>query len=820
MALEQKVRVALVAGGRAPDTLTYAVPEDLPECGAPGTVVTVPLGSRLVSGIVLGPADPEDPAGSGRLRKIRNQIGRAAIPPHIIELASWASRYYRAPEALLRRALLPPDARRHTRQHILPLQSTPPEAGLFDQTIAMGPIEDRLWASLPTSGLSIQSLRSTWGSETNAAIQKLKRQKRIRVEEREIAHRQPALPVRACPEFAGDLKRAPRQQALFQLLQSRYPHAVSRTELLLEDPGVNRSVTALLARGAIVEVSETALVQEPEIGPTLRREQQVAVEALENALGRFEPFLLFGITGSGKTEVHLRAAQAVRARGESVLLLVPEIGLTPQLVAQANARFPGEVAVLHSALSDNERARTWHAVAAGDLSVVIGPRSAVFAPVRNLGLIVVDEEHDAAYKQEELPRYQGRDVAVMRAKLADCPVVLASATPSLESWQNAQSGRYQLLELTTRANEGPLPVVRLVDMRVSGKKPPQPQSAPENPLETPAAGAFSPELEQALLETYAAGEQSLLFLNRRGWTRFLQCDGCGYVDICPDCSVSLTIHRRQRAAICHHCGFARPPQSRCPECRQPLASRSFGTEQIEASLHQLLPGARIARLDKDTGSKPGFLQKTVDAWRAGSLDVLIGTQMIAKGHDAPGVTLIGVLLADASLHFPDFRAAEKTFQLLAQVAGRAGRGDRPGRVLIQTRQPEHPSLNFALEHDFRGFAAGELTSRAALAYPPFGRLVRVIIEGPAEESAKHAERVAHHLRRAAGSLEGVEPGEVMVLGPAPAPIERLRGRDRHQILIKGKDAPQITQTLARARLSSGTTDKTRTIIDVDPAGML
>ena len=814
---EQIVRVALVAGGRAPDTLSYGVPAEHPECAVPGTVVSVPLGSRVVPGIVLGPDNEGRPE---RLKKIRSPIGKSAIPPHVLELAAWASRYYRAPESLLRRALLPPDARRQTRQHIIPIADPNRAIGLFEDTTAMGPLEDRIWAGLPAEGLSLPGLRSTWGRETDVAIRKLKRQKRIRVEEREIVHRKPSLPLRACPDFTGDLRRAPRQRALWEKLLAEYPKAVSRTELLLADPAAHRAIKALLSRGAIVEAPESEQDHTPEKGPNLHPEQETAVSAVEAALGSFTPFLLYGITGSGKTEVHLRVAQAARARGESVLLLVPEIGLTPQLVAQANARFPGEVAVLHSALSDAERARTWHSVAAGELPVVIGPRSAVFAPVHDLGLIVVDEEHDSAYKQEELPRYQGRDVAVMRAKLAGCPIILASATPSLESWQNAQSGRYRLLELTRRANQQSLPVVRLVDMREAGRKPQTSPMETKSPLEDGGTNAFSPELEEALRETHAAGEQSLLFLNRRGWTRFLQCDSCGYVDVCPDCSVSLTIHRRQRAAICHHCGFARPPQSLCPECRAPLASRSFGTEQVEAELHRLLPGARIARLDRDTGSRPGFLQKTVEAWRAGSLDVLIGTQMIAKGHDAPGVTLIGVILADASLHFPDFRAAEKTFQLLAQVAGRAGRGERPGRVLVQTRHPEHPSLTFALDHDFRGFAERELVSREALAYPPFGRLVRVIVEGPSSEATQQAERVALHLRRAAGSLEGIAPGEVMVLGPAPAPLEKLRGRERHQILIKGKDASQITRTLARARLESQATRETRTIIDVDPAGML
>ncbi|MEO2168509.1 MAG: primosomal protein N', partial [bacterium] len=753
MAAEKKVAVALVAGGRAPDTLTYTVPTELPGAGLRGAIVSVPLGPRRVAGIVLGPSD--EPT-TRTLKPIAAQLGEARIPPEVLDLVAWASRYYRAPDALLRRALMPPDAKVHTRKQIVPCEPRTPEktknTTLFAETEPMGTIEERILARLPDEGLAQENLRADFGKEVDAAVRRLARKGRLRIEEVEIERRPPALPLRAIAGVTADLRRARRQAELLALLQERAPHAVTRDEIAVRFPGASRLIKALLERGAIEEASEDALPREPEAGPALRPEQAAALQEVEAAFGEFTPFLLFGITGSGKTEVHLRAAQAARECGQGALLLVPEIGLTPQLVSQATARFPGDVAVLHSGLTDAERARTWHEVASGRLNIVIGPRSAVFAPIRNLGLIVVDEEHDGAYKQEELPRYHGRDVAVMRAKLASCPILLASATPSLESWQNAKSGRYHLLRLTTRTNDGPLPSVRLVDMRELGRGHKEirraglgatdaPGPAPED-AKRRGIPLFAPELEDALCTTFAAGEQSLLFLNRRGWSRFLQCDACGHVDTCPDCSVSLTIHRKRNAAICHHCGFARPPVTHCPECESPLESRSFGTEQVEASLRDLLPEARIARLDRDTGSQPGHLHATVDAWRAGELDVLVGTQMVAKGHDAPGVTLIGVVLADSALHFPDFRAAERTFQLLAQVAGRAGRGDKPGRVLVQTRQPEHPSLMFARNHDFEGFAAAELISREALSYPPFGRLARIVVEGPPASAGPYAERVA------------------------------------------------------------------------------
>lgn len=855
MSRSRGVEVAIVEGGRAPETLDYEAPAALPAAARRGAVVSVPLGPRRTTGIVLGPASAEsrptsasgatqgasaDAAKGGRsrapaaLRPIHGLLADAALPEDALALAEWAAAYYRAPRALLYRALLPPDARQHSRKHVVPLRSAAPEpepTTLFAETEPMGRLEDRILARLPAAGLAREAIRREFGREADAALRRLVRRGDARIDTVAIERRNEGAALRAVAEWEGDLARAPRQAELLAAIRARAPRAITRAELLVEFPAAPRLVRELLAKGAVEECEQDA---EPgtaaESGPALRPAQAEALAAVQDAAASFSPFLLFGVTGSGKTEVHLRAAAHARARGRSVLLLVPEIGLTPQLLAQANARFPGDVAVLHSALTPGERARTWQEVANGRRRVVIGPRSAVFAPVHDLGLIVVDEEHDGAWKQEELPRYHGRDVAVMRARLADCPILLSSATPSLESWQNAQSGKYRLLRMPDRANDAPLPTVRLVDMRDVGRGSREVQRAGVGGTDRPGPAdpnknkrgipIFSPQLEDALLATFAAGEQSLLFLNRRGWSRFLQCEMCGHVDTCPDCSVSLTVHRKQNAAICHHCGFARPPATLCPDCESPLSTHSFGTEQVEEALRGLVPEARIARLDRDTGSRGDHLHRTLQAWRAGELDILVGTQMVAKGHDAPGVTLIGVVNADSSLHFPDFRAAERTFQLLTQVAGRAGRGERPGRVLIQTRQPEHPSLTCARTHDFEGFAASELPSRGVLAYPPFGRLVRIVIEAPEAAAEREAGKIAAHLRRAVGSTPGVAPGEVQVLGPAPAPIERLRGRLRQQILLKGSDASKLARSLARAALHSGTRGETRTIIDVDPSGML
>ena len=835
----RSVEVALVDPSGALSTLSYAVPDTLSFAITRGSAVQVPLGARRVTGIVLGPATG-DPAM--RLKPLGAHLPELDVPAELLDLAVWAARYYRAPLGALLRAVVPPPVRRMRRRRVRPTGLEEP-ASTASPALAIdtgdpsgGALPERILARLPAAGLDLRQIEEEFGAPATAALRTLRRRGLVVVEDVAIEHRATRRAVRALPPPDGTppvFARAARQAQVYAFLAERAPHALSIAELEERLPGATRTVAALLARGLIAEVEadEQRSAADPDHDPSegpagrvARPEQDAAIAAIRDARGTFATFLLHGVTGSGKTEVYLRAAREARAAGLGVLILVPEIGLTPQLVAEATRRFPGATAVLHSGLGGPERWQTWLDVAAGRSPVVIGARSAVFAPLPRLGLVVVDEEHDAAYKQEESPRYNARDLAVMRAKLASCPVVLASATPSLESHHAAAQGRYRLLSLPARVNDAPLPQVELIDLRTqapSAGVAGGPARGPRDPnAPPPAASPLSPVLEAELVENYRSGDQSLLFLNRRGYARFIQCEACGHVETCPSCSVSLTVHRAQRIAACHHCGFSRRPATHCPGCNALLTARGFGTEQVEANVRALLPAARIARLDRDTATSPGHLRGTIDAWRHGELDVLVGTQMVAKGHDAPGVTLIGVILADSSLHFPDFRASERTFQLLAQVAGRAGRGSKPGRVLVQTRQPDHPSLVAATMHDFASFARAELRLREELGYPPFGRLTRIVVEGAAAEVERHAALVARRLEASAQRIdEDVRP---QILGPAPAPLERLRGRDRSQLLIKAGDARVMAQVLAIAAVERTVArDSTlRVVVDVDPISML
>ncbi|MGH7899001.1 MAG: replication restart helicase PriA, partial [Candidatus Binatia bacterium] len=523
----------------------------------------------------------------------------------------------------------------------------------------------------------------------------------------------------------------------------------------------------------------------------------------------FAAFLLHGVTGSGKTEVYLRAAAEVLAAGRGVLIVVPEIALTHDLVGQVCARFGGTVAVLHSGLSDSERFDEWRRLARREARVAVGVRSAVFAPVPHLGLLIVDEEHDGAYKQEDGLRYNARDLAVVRARNAGCPVVLGSATPSIESHYNAEIGRYRLLELRERIENRPLPLVEVIDLkseRAEGE-----------------AAIFAPRLRDALIANFASGGQTLLFLNRRGFAHYLQCTLCGHVIGCPNCSVTLTFHLGRRRLCCHHCDYQLRAPELCPECTSPrLRDFGIGTEQVEAVVRTLVPRARVARMDRDTTARKGSGAKLLADWRSGRIDVLIGTQMVTKGHDVPGVTLVGVVAPDQALNFPDFRAAERTFQMLTQVAGRAGRGDQRGAVLVQTYRPTHYAIRFAIEHDFLGFAAAELGFRQGLGYPPFARLAHLRFDGP---DAARVERRARELtgRLRAENARRPRLRQAAILGPAPAPLERLRNRFRWQVLVKGRD-PKILQSLLRPVIadlvSEVRSSGVRAAVDVDPYGML
>jgi primosomal protein N' (replication factor Y) len=543
----------------------------------------------------------------------------------------------------------------------------------------------------------------------------------------------------------------------------------------------------------------------------LSEHQDLAVQALTTSLEKGGgTFLLRGVTGSGKTEVYLRLIEQALVMGRGAIVLVPEIALTPQTVGWFRSRF-GDVAVLHSRMTDAQRLAMWMRVKRGEARVVVGARSAVFAPVDKLGVIIVDEEHEPSYKQGNAPRYHGRDVAVWRAHKAGAVCVLGSATPSLESWANAIGRRYEHLELPRRVGGGELPPVEVVDMR---EEKAQPGSGGGQPL-------FSRRLTIQLGETLERGEQAILFLNRRGFAPVLWCSECKQTVSCRQCDVSLTFHRRIRRAVCHSCCEEQVPPTACPTCTAPaLRYIGMGSERVEEVLSGLFPQARVRRMDSDTMHRREDYELTLDAFGKGELDVLVGTQMIAKGLDFPGVTLVGVMSADSTLHLPDFRAAERTFQLLAQVSGRAGRGQRAGRIIVQTMTPEHPAVRAATHHDYLGFAGAEVALRKELGYPPAGRLLRVVVEDTQEH------RVSSCAQRIADVLEAVlaecAPGHgVQILGPAPAPMAVLRGRHRQHLLVKSplREAGFSRLRAALVELAAEQT-RPRISIDVDPVGLL
>jgi primosomal protein N' (replication factor Y) len=580
---------------------------------------------------------------------------------------------------------------------------------------------------------------------------------------------------------------------------------------------VTRDILArLAARGLVTLTSEAedrdpferaALPdQAPDPARQLTPEQQAAFEQLAALAdsGEFRAALLHGVTGSGKTEIYLRLARAVQRRGRQVLLMVPEIALTPSVTALFRGTFGDRVAIQHSALSDGERHDQWHRIRRGDVDLVIGTRSAVFAPLTRLGLIVVDEEHDTSYKQEETPRYHGRDVAIVRATREGALVVLGSATPSMETYQNAASGKYAHATLERRILDRPLAAVRLVNMRA--------EYADQGP-----DVIISRDLASAIADRLTRREQTLVLLNRRGYATAVFCRQCGDTFDCPNCTISLTVHRARTGwrARCHYCNYSMMVPKACRKCAAPYLERAgFGTEKVEEQLVEAFPDARIARVDRDSVRRKGALASLLGRFAAGELDVLVGTQMIAKGHDFPRVTLVGVVSADVGLGLADFRAAERTFQLLTQVAGRAGRGDRTGEAIIQTIYPDHYSIQLACRQDYRAFFERELAYRRGMRYPPMVALINTVVRGRSLEEA---------MQTAAEIVRRIEPATaasgLTVLGPAPAPLVRLRGEHRAQFLLKGARRGDMRRAL-EAALAAMPNVRRRVTVDVDPLTVL
>jgi len=612
------------------------------------------------------------------------------------------------------------------------------------------------------------------------------------------------------PEAASALNRAPKQAAA--LAASIQAGDGALLAALATETGLGDAPFRTLAKRGFLTLDKGRRLRDPHAGETLLRteplalmpQQADALALVRQALDTRQPpvLLLHGVTGSGKTEIYLQAIAHVLARGESAIVLVPEIALTPQTTERFRGRFGEQVAVLHSHLSDGERHDEWHRIRDGLARIVVGARSALFAPAPRLGLIVVDEEHEPTYKQDETPRYHARDMAVLRGHMEKCVVLLGSATPSLESWRNARLGRYALVRMPHRVDHREMPEMRIVDMRVETEREGK-------------AHLFSRELVTAMQDRLARAEQTILFLNRRGYATAVLCPTCGHKAACRDCSVSLTWHKRRNELICHICGRREPPPAVCPACRDPaIRYAGVGTERMEETLAKFFPKARIARMDSDSMTARHAYRRVLGDFRVGKIDILVGTQMIAKGLDFPNVTLVGVVYADQSLHLPDFRAGERTFQLLTQVAGRAGRGDLGGEVIVQTYTPFHPAIQAARRLDFATFADQELAFREEAGYPPFTHLTCLTARGPEEAATRGA------LERFRAALLPRLPAGVVCSEAAPAPLERAQGLFRFQLMLRAASARGITRPLRATLCEFMWPRDVRAVVDVDAQHLL
>jgi len=782
-----------------------------------GRRVLVPFSGRSLVGVVV--ATPSRPEHEGRLEPVERVLDdEPVVGADLIETLREAAARALCPLGMALLPALPPgSAPRMVRQ----LHLTPRGRDALDSGAARGPLQ-QLLAALADKPLSRVALarRIPRNAAAREALRALERDGLVRaaVEERRPAATLPRERVALLATDADvdtlcetELARAPKQAELLRRIAATGPVA---TALL----GAASALRALETRGFVrLEQREIAsahpalAIEAPGPAPELTPEQRAAVEPLCTAVRerRHLPVLLQGVTGSGKTEVYLRAVAAALETGRQALVLVPEITLTHQIVARLHARFGDQLAVLHSGLKPGQRLAQWWRLAHGEVSIGVGARSALFAPLDDVGVIIVDEEHDPAYKNDEGFRYHARDVARLRAERAGCPVVLGSATPSLESRFAADRGDLERLVLSHRIAGRPLPRVEIVDLQRERDRNPRGRKL-----------ILTRPLVRGLEHTLSEGGQAILFLNRRGFSTRVYCFDCGFAEQCKHCDVALVYHAADESLRCHYCDFAKPPPSACGGCGMPdSALLGVGTERLEEELRSRLPDARVARLDRDTASRRGYTETVLQALQQGQLDVLIGTQIVAKGHDFPGVRLVGVIAADLGLHMPDFRAAERSFQLLTQVAGRAGRDRAPGHVVVQTFSPDHYAIEPVAEHDYERFYREELSHRRALGYPPCGALAQITISG---ESLDLTQQAAQQLADAAESARRARPElEVEVLGPAEAPLARLRGRHRVQLLLKAPEHAGLIAVLPDVQQRARRLPRDlQAVLDVDPVHML
>ena len=796
-------------------TFTYRVAEDLAAPVVGGRVV-VPFREQRLCGVVTELHDREPQFTTRRIGQVLDSA--PALSAELLELGRWIAQYYIAPIGEVFRTMLPLSAEfrrivgyRITEKGIAALHAA--AIGGSSLRLQKEPQhQDLEYGALNrlSDGEIVReaTLRSTCGA-TKSVLQSMLRKKWIAREDLSDV-RDASRTIQIATLKALDGKLNPNQQTIVDHLSQQEGHKASLTSL--RELAVPRTTLQTLVRRGFVELSEEPAgfrvsgLKPRKLEFLFTPAQKAALEAINSAVDerKFLPMLLHGVTGSGKTAVYLSAMQTMLAKGRSAILLVPEIGLTPAVAADLHQIFADEVAILHSGLSDDERAEQWRRIRNGESHIVVGTRSAIFAPVRDLSLIVVDEEHDHSYKQEEMPRYHARDVAVMRAKMAHAAVVLGSATPSLETYHNAVQGKYRLLELPERISQRPLPEVEVLDMRSEFER-------------TKKEEVLSRTLVAEIGERLSRQEQVMVLLNRRGYSAFVLCRECGESVQCNNCAIAMTYHKREHRLVCHYCGFMRAAPRTCPKCGSEYVQYlGTGSEKLEHLLHGLFPQARIARLDRDTVRGRDDFERMLTALHAGEIDLLVGTQMIAKGHDVANVTLVGVVGSDAALSFPDFRAAERTFQLLTQVAGRAGRGTTPGKVVLQTFFPDHYAIQYAAAHDYHGFYEKEIRFRSWMHYPPFNAVSNVLVRSQKLEEALAWSGILGKWFEAS-RLEGVR-----VMGPAAAAIVRLKTEYRYHFLLKSASRERMNSAL-RAMLEHAATEKiprTNLVVDVDAISLI
>lgn len=804
-------------------TFTYRVEAPPP---ALGTRVLVSFRRDERIGWVVGPGSTGPIKGLKSVLAVLDE--RPTVPEDLIELCRWMASYYVAPLGIALRAALPSVLADVSRDYLT-------LSGAIAESLK--PRERRIveWLSRRQGPQRVRSMRkalamgSVW-PEVRALVA------RGTLTHEAVPPSAPSVKTRRVVRLARHLGtlaqrdeifgRAGRQREAYALLEAS--GGTIALAHFTDGEGFSRTVVRGLEEKGLVELvdeeefrdpfADTPAPVPPDLTPT--PDQRSALDALVSELDSEAPtpFLLQGITGSGKTLVYIELLREALDRGRTAIVLVPEISLTPQTVSRFRAHFGDEVAVLHSGLSDGERYDAWRQLRSGAKRIAVGARSALFAPLQDIGVVVVDEEHESSYKQSESPRYHARDLAVVRARAHGAVCVLGSATPSLESWHNARSGKFRRLLLPERVGGGTLPEVRVVDLRISRKR----EEGSSFRMKR-GGGVLSEELVDAVDVRLRKREQVILLLNRRGYSSFVQCRECGEVEQCENCSISLTFHRVTDRLVCHHCRFEAPAPARCPRCGSgDLSYRGLGTEQVERVTIETFPGARVARMDADTTSGKWAHQRILGRFERGEVDILLGTQMIAKGLDFPRVTLVGVVNADVGIHLPDFRATERTFQILSQVAGRAGRSALGGEVFIQTSLPEHYAVRAAVTHDFEAFAARELAERERPLYPPHVRLVNVVVSSPDQRlAARAAESGAAWMRKWLSTRPRAGGGVVDLVGPAPSPIERLHNRWRWHFLMRSS-SPRTLGAAATALaidfvLPSG---DVRLALDRDPVALL